>query len=138
MDAYLLFLRWVKVEYNTDSSKIIKLFGAYFSGPVLKYAAKINDNDSIRLDFTKQYYSNIQEYYIATLRWAKIKYMGDIVYLGDIILECKFKDILPKLKDDDYIVINTAMHEAETHPYFLNYTAEVYSAFGDAYAFGSM
>ena len=134
MDAYLLLVKWIKVDYDTDD-KLIKLEGAYFSGPVLKHAAEINSNDNIRLDFTNQYYSSIQEYYIAKLKWGEVKYMGNIVYLGDCFLECKHKDVLPKLKDDDYFVVDTSLHEAQTHPYFMNYNAELYSAFGEAYVF---
>ncbi len=138
MDAYLLLIRWLKVEYDIDDDKVIKLLGTYFSGPVLKHAAKIQPNDNIRLDFTEQYTGKIQDYYIAKFSWGDVKYQGDIVYLGDCLLECKYKDILPKLKDDDYIVVNTVMHEEAVHQYFMNYTAELYSAFGEAYAFRSM
>lgn len=135
MDAYLLFIKWVKVGYDVNDTKLIRLDGAYFSGPVLKRAAKIIPNDNIRLDFTNQYYSSVSDYYIAKLIWKDVKYVGGIIYLDECYLECKYKGILPKLKDDDFIVVETSNHEAALHPYFLNYTAELYSAFGEAYAF---
>jgi hypothetical protein len=138
MDVYILFIKWVKANYDVSDTNKILLEGVYMSGPVLKYAAKVAPNDNIRLDFTAQYSSEISDYYIATLRWGDVRYAGGIIYLGDCVLDCKYKDVLPSINNDDYIVVDTSLHEEVTHPYFLNYTAELYSAFGEAYAFKRM
>lgn len=138
MDSYLLMVKWVDVEYDVLDDSLIRLKGTYFSGPVLKYASKIQPNDNINLDFTAQYCSRIEDYYIANLKWVDVKYMGGIVYLNDCYLKCKYKDILPKIKNDDFFVVDTSQHEEDTHAFFFNYYAELYSAFGEAYDFRSM
>jgi len=136
MDAFLLFVKWIKVRYEVgDIDNIIKLEGVYFSGPVLKQAARINEKDSIKLDFTEQYSGKIPEFYIATLSWTSVRYTGSIIYLNECTLDCAYKQLLPTIKDDDYFVVNTILHTEENHKNYLNYTAELYSAFGEPYAF---
>ena len=135
MDAYFLFLKWLMVDYNINDDKLIKLHGAYFSGPVLRNMLALNPNDHIDLDFTEQYAVKLNNYYIARLSWTNVKTAGDIIYLGDCMLNCKYKDSLPKLKPDDFIIIDTSLHEEATHQYFLTYPAVVYSALGEPYGF---
>ena len=135
MDAYTLIIKWLHVAYEVADDKLLKFDGAYFYGPVLKKASKILPNDNIKLDFTEQYAGKIPEYYIATLLWGDVKYIGDIVYLSDCMLVCEYKHVLPKVKDDDFIMVDTKMHEDVLHKYNLTYPAELYSAFGEAYGF---
>lgn len=135
MDPYTLLIKWLHAEYEVADDKLIKLHGAYLSGPVLKHAHKLQPKDNIKLDFTEQYAGKIPDYYIATLYWSGIKYVGGIIYLSNCILMCAYKEVLPKLKGDDFIVVDTHMHEEKTHKYFLTYPAELYSAFGEAYGF---
>ena len=135
MDPYTLIVKWLFVEYEVLDEKLIKLSGAYLAGPVLKHARKIQPNDNIKLDFTEQYAGKIPDYYIATLGWSSVKYVGGIVYLSGCTLTCAYKNVLPKLKNDDFIIVGTHMHEEKTHKYFLTYPAELYSAFGEAYGF---
>ena len=135
MDDYLLFLKWLFLDYDINDSKLIKLNGAYFTGPVLRNAAAINPGDYIDLDFTEQYAKKINNYYIARLRWGAVRNVGNIVYLDNCTLQCKYKKSLPKLKPDDFIVIDTSMHEEATHQYFLTYPAVLYSSIGESYGF---
>jgi len=134
-NSYLLFLSWVSVDYSIADDKSVLLRGAYFSGPVLTRAAKVKDKDFIDLDFTEQYITKVDGYYIARLSWSSIKYVGGIVYLGDCILSCRFNPNILSLKQDDFIIIDTSMHEEKTHPFFLVYPSKVSSALGEPYVF---
>jgi len=105
-ERYKLELHWEKVKYEQDG--MCKLIGAYFSGPVLSNAEKINDNDNIKLDFFTQYLVFVKNVYVGDLSWGEVTYKDKKVILKDaIITHDKELNKVPKLRDTDYLVIIT-------------------------------
>ena len=136
MDKYSLELHWLNVVYTEEGNNIvIRLNGAYFSGPALRIALRINDNESIRLDFTEQYIIFLENYHIATLKWGEVIYAGNIVYLKDAYIYTSKKSKIPKLLSDDFLVIDTSLHEEKTHMMYLNYNARTFSSLREDYVF---
>lgn len=134
-ERYRLELHWNKVNYEREG--MCKLEGAYFSGPALRLAEKINGNDNIYLDFYKQYYVVVKHVYVANLSW------DDVVYNKDNTVSlCSAKlthdteiNRAPKLRNNDYLVIDTEKHEAETHVFFPTYETFVINEDGVLYKF---
>jgi hypothetical protein len=123
-DRYRLELHWDKIVYHDDSSALLK--GAYFSGPVLKTAQKINGADTISMDLTPQHLVVLDSYYIVKLDWSTVEYTGDgRVLLGNAIVKNDHLKTLHKLEDEDFIVIDTEKHEERTHAYHLLYDSQV-------------
>ena len=122
-DKYRLELHWSKVIYDREG--MIKFINPCFSGPGLKNSAKINDNDFISLDMTSQHTIFIPNYYIAKLSWEKATYLNNKVLLGDTTLMDKNINVTPKLKNDDYFVIDLKEHEEKTHAFNLVYYCEM-------------
>jgi hypothetical protein len=136
MDKYVLELHWLNVRYGkNEKGVIIYLDGAYFSGPALKIASKIIDNDAIRLDFTEQYVILLNSYHIATLKWGEVIYASNIVYLKDALLCVSNLCKVPEFLCDDYLVIDTSLHEEKTHEMYLNYKTKTFSSFRVDYAY---
>jgi hypothetical protein len=136
MNKYILELHWLNVRYTEDENKVvIYLDGAYFSGPVLRMAAKINNNDSIRLDFTEQYVILLKNYHIAILNWGEVVYAGNIVYLKDASIHVSKLSNIPKFLSDDFLVIDTLLHEEDTHNNYLNYNTKTFSPLRENYVF---
>lgn len=123
LNKYRLELHWDKVEYPDEELAILK--GAYFSGPVLKDAAKINDNDQLLLDMTSQHSILIPDYYHAALKWGKVEYQRDKVFLKDSTIRGKYVNSIETLEDTDWIVIDCKEHEEAKHPFHLVYWAEI-------------
>jgi hypothetical protein len=133
-ERYKLELHWEKVKYEQDG--MCKLIGAYFSGPALSNAEKINDNDSIKLDFFTQYLVFVKNVYIGDLSWNEVVYNGKKVILKDAkITHDTELNKVPKLKDTDYLVIDTSNHEMALHAFNLLYTTYVVSEGGEPYNF---
>jgi len=106
---------------------IINLTGAYFSGPAMKQADKINDNDTIRLDFCSQLIVLVTNVYVGDLKWGEVSYNeAEIADLKDARIEYDptLKGI-PNLENKDYLVIDTSGHENEKHAYNLLYPTYV-------------
>ena len=140
MDRYILELHWLNAKYKvvcTEEGKgvIVCLDGAYFSGPALRLAAKINSNDRIRLDFTEQYAILLKSYHIATLSWGEVVYAGNIVYLKDASIHISNFSKVPKFLNDDFLVIDTSLHEEDTHNNYLNYNTKTFSSLRENYIF---
>jgi hypothetical protein len=131
-DQYRLELHWEKVNYKDE---IAILQGAYFSGPVLKNAQKLNEKDEMTLDTSKQYFVFVPHFYIAKLEWDGINYIGDKIYLKSARITNKYINSLPKLKNSDYFVIDTFNHEELTHPFFINYDCYLVNETGEQYKF---
>jgi len=136
MDRYVLELHWLNLSYSeNEEGTVVSLNGAYFSGPALKIATKIRNNETIKLDFTEQYAILLNDYYIANLKWGKVVYSGNIVYLKDAYIyvdkECK----IPSFLSDDFLVIDTSLHEEKTHSMYLNYNTRTFSSLRESYAF---
>ena len=134
-DKYRLDLSWQKAIY--EQSGRCKLEGAKFSGPALSFAEAIKPNDHISIDFFKQYYIHVENVYIATLKWAEVKYNGDnTVLLEGCFLEHDTElNRVPNLNNDDMIIIDTKGHDRETHNFYLNYMAYVTNSDGQVYNF---
>jgi hypothetical protein len=129
-ERYKLELHWEKVKYEQDG--MCKLIGAYFSGPALSNAEKIIDNDSIKLDFFTQYLVFVKNVYIGDLFWNEVVYNGKKVILKDAkITHDTELNKVPKLKDTDYLVIDTSNHEMALHAFNLLYTTYVVSEGGE-------
>jgi hypothetical protein len=123
-DKYRLELHWDKVEYHNDSSATLK--GAYFSGPVLSSAQKINGADSINVDLTPQHIIVMDSYYIVKLAWSSVEYLPDgRVLLGKAVITNDQLKTLHKLEDQDFIIIDTEKHEEKTHAFHLVYDSQV-------------
>lgn len=136
MDKYVLEFHWLNVRYvEKEKGTTIHFDGAYFSGPVLRIASKISGNDSIRLDFTEQYVIFLKSYHIATLNWGDVIYSGNIVYLKDAIINISHQCQIPKFLSDDFLVIDTSLHEERTHGMYLNYNTRTFSSLREDYAF---
>lgn len=129
-EIYRLELHWAKLERPKDGIIILK--DAYFSGPVLARALKINNNDSIRLDFCQQYSILVQNYYVADLTWHEVEYINKIIKIKDAKIKYGLQvDKAADLKDSDYLVIDTANHEVRVHRFNMLYTTYIVSADND-------
>lgn len=136
MNKYVLELHWLNVTYNETEKEIIASFdGAYFSGPVLRSAVKIKDKDSISLDFTEQYTIFLENFHIAKLEWGEVLYAGNIAYLKDVKIRVSKKCKVPKFLSDDFLVIDTSLHEERTHSAYLNYSTRTFSSLREDYIF---
>lgn len=133
-EQYKLIFRWDKVYYVGNN--VCTFENAYFTGPVLKQAEKINEGEFIRLDFTKQYYIAVDNYYVLDLHWGIVSYTTDKVMLGQTKFmynkEWKKAHIL---NNTDYIVIDTRGHEMEDHYKNLVYYSYVVDKEGQPYNF---
>jgi hypothetical protein len=136
-ERYRLELHWDQTIYNTPG--ICKLVNAYFSGPALSEAQKINDNDFIMLDFFKQYLIMVSNVYVAKLTWSTVVYKNDSrVYLNDaLILHDTELNKVPKLENNDYLIIDTANHVIEQHAFNLVYKTYVVNETTQLYNFRS-
>ena len=124
-DRYRLELHWKTVLYEQDG--VCKLIGAYFKGPALSEAARINDNDYLLLDFFRQYFMVVNNVYVAKFSWGKVEYKNDgTVQLSDTFITHDSElNRVPKLKKDDYLIIDTSNHTIDLHAYNLVYKTYV-------------
>jgi len=135
-EKFRLEIHWKKVKYEIDQIALIE--GCYLSGPVLKEIAKLNDKDFIDLDFVNQYLIFLDHYYIARFSWAGIEYKLNKIFLKEVRLENVNLNVVPKLNNSDYIVIDTKDHEEEKHAYHFVYPAYLIRKDGLMYDFRSM
>lgn len=136
MNKYDLELHWLDVTYKETEKEIVAyLDGAYFSGPVLRSAVKVKSNDSIRLDFTEQYTIFLANFHIASLEWGDIQYVANIAYLKNVIIRVNKTCKVPKFLCDDFLVIDTSLHEEKTHNTYLNYNTRTFSSMREDYVF---
>jgi len=132
-EKYRLELRWGKVSYKTDGEAV--LTGCCFSGPVIKEVTQMNQQDYMELDFGNQYIVFVSRFYIASLSWGGVKHTADKIYLYNVILKNKYVNSVPKLNDNDYIIIDTANHEDEKHQHNLVYPSYLLRCDGESYNF---
>lgn len=135
-ERYKLEVHWKKVKYEVDQIALIE--GCYLSGPVLKEAAKLNDQDYIDLDFVNQYSIFMDHYYIARLSWNNVGYRHEKIFLRGAKLENINLNVVPKLNRHDYIIVDTKDHEEENHMYHFVYPAYLIRKDGMLYNFRSM
>lgn len=108
LSKYRLELHWDEVIYKED---VAFLKGAYFTGPVLKDAAKLEEEDEIILDLTSQHSIFIPDHYQAVLHWKGIEYLGDRIYLKEAWIKGRYVNSIETLKDHDWILINCKGHD---------------------------
>lgn len=135
-ERFKLELRWQEVLYVQKNK--CKIVGAYFTGPVLQVAQKINPNDHIILDFYSQYLKLVNSVYTAKFYWGDVSYSDDgkSVYLKDAFLEHSASvTTVPVLKISDYFVIDTSDHVVEKHSNFLVYKTYLINSDNTLYRF---
>ena len=132
-ERFRLEIRWERVKYGTEGTA--ELVGCYLSGPVISEVAQMNNNDYMNLDFQHQYKVIINSYYIARFSWAEATHKENKIFLFDVKLINKHVNSVPKLNDDDYIVIDTSDHEDEKHELSLVYKAYLVKEDGTLYNF---
>ena len=132
-EMYTLELRWQKVFYEQDN--FCRFKEAYFSGPVLKIAREIPSNDFIMMDFNKQYPIIIKGAYVAKFSWEQVEYKKGKVFLKNAIMKHDKLNKVPKLKNRDFIVIDTENHEEAVHRFNLVYISYVINENYEIYNF---
>jgi len=134
-EVYKLELHWKRAVYEKEG--LCRLENAFFSGPALRIATKINNNDSINLDFYKQYIIFVKDVYVVVLGWEEVVYNsnGTVTLEDAVIIHDTELNKVPKFKDTDYIVIDTQKHEAATHYMHLVYESFVVAENGELYKF---
>jgi hypothetical protein len=132
-EKYRLDVKWSDVEYVDNTCRFI---GAYFTGPVLQFAEKIEPNISMELDFFKQYFVLVDDVYIGTFAWGEVTYKEDKIFLSDCTLTHKSElHKVPKLDKKDMLVIDCKLHERETHDFYPTYKTYVANADIQVYNF---
>ena len=132
-ERYRLEVHWKEAIYEKD--EFFRLKGCYLSGPVLREVSQLEQEDSILLDFTKHYLLIVPMYYIARLSWSGVINVGDKVFLNNAIINSEKDFKVPKLKDNDYLVVDTKGHEDEKHYNNLTYESYLLSNDGTLYNF---
>lgn len=134
-DRYRLELHWKSVSYEREG--LCKIDGAMFKGPALSEALKLNDNDHIMLDFFSQYIYLVRNVYVAKFSWAGIVYNedGSISLDNTSIMHDTELNRVPKLNNDDFLIIDTKGHDVEDHPYNLVYKTYVVNKDTNLYNF---
>ena len=135
-EKYRLELHWSKVKYNRD--QIATLDGCYFSGPVLREVWQLNQKDYIDLDFAGQYIIFVDSYYVARLSWNSVNHTPDKIFLGKVALKNLNLNSVPKLNNNDYIVIDTQDHEDYKHKFNMVYPSYLIRDDGQQYDFKEM
>ena len=134
-ERFKLELHWGSVEYTEDNKCLIR--EAYFSGPALQIAQKINNNDHLMLDFYSQYIQLVKGVYVGKFSWNEVSYKEDKIFLSNAILEHDTELIrVPILNENDYFVIDTSDHELSIHSQNLVYKTYVINEENTLYRFG--
>lgn len=135
VDRFRLELGWEKATYTVDGVCNIK--GAKFSGPALSDAVKLNDADHILLDFYSQYIHLVKGVYVAKLSWNGVRYDPDgTIDLHNVTISHDSElNNVPKLKDNDRLIIDTIGHDVENHPYNTVYKTYVVNTDTQLYKF---
>lgn len=136
-ERYRLELHWNKAVYDKPGNCILQK--AYFSGPALSDAVQLNNNDYIMLDFYSQYLVFVKNVYVAKFSW------GEVIYNSDKTITLKDAKIthdtelnrVPKLRNQDYLVIDTSDHVTEKHGFNLLYKTYVIGGDNEFYNFRS-
>jgi hypothetical protein len=95
----------------------------------------MNDHDSIKLDFVEQYPIIVNNFYIVSFEWRGMRRDNDNIFLFNTILKSENINVVPKLKDTDYIIVNTDGHQPEKHYYNITYISYVVNNKGELYDF---
>lgn len=135
-DRYTLEIHWKKANYNNEG--ICVFDDAYFCGPALAEAQKLNDDDYIMLDFFQQYLYLVRSVYVGKFSWRGTEYSeGGIVKLRfSTLAHSSELNRVPKLKDNDFLIVDTSDHTIEKHAYNLLYKTYVVDGDKVLYRFG--
>lgn len=134
-EKYRLEVKWDSVEYKDG---ICIFSNAYFTGPVLSFSEKIEPNNSMELDFFKQYFVLVDNVYIGKLSWGEVVYEEGKVLLKDCTLSHKSElHKVPKLLSSDTLIIDCKLHERETHAFYPTYKTYVSNVDTQVYNFMS-
>ena len=116
-DRFRLELHWKSAIYEQDG--VCKLGEAYFSGPALVEADRINDNDHIMLDFFHQYIVLVENVYVAKFSWGQVAYNKDdtVTLKNAFIKHDTSLNKVPKLSATDFLIIDTSNHETKMHQF---------------------
>lgn len=115
-EIFRLEIRWKSVEYSKDG--MCSFVEAFLSGPAVSIAQKINEKDSIFLDFYSQYIRLVKGVYVAKFSWFGTEYSedGKSIMLKNAKLEHELElNNVPVLKDSDFFVVDTSDHTPEKH-----------------------
>ena len=121
-EKFRLEIHWKDAVYNQEGR--CELSGAYFSGPALQIAQKINDSDHMLLDLYSQYLVLVKGVYVVKFEWSGVNYSDSDckVHLSNCyITHNEELNMVPKLKPGDYFVVDTSDHEFSIHKYSLVY-----------------
>jgi hypothetical protein len=135
-DRYRLEIHWKSLSYERDG--LCKFDGAYFAGPALQDALKLNYEDHIMIDFFQQYLVLVENVYVARFEWRGVEYRKD----GTISLKESFMshgtelNRVPKLASTDYLIVDTRGHDVENHHFNLVYKTYVVNEDTQLYKFG--
>jgi hypothetical protein len=131
-ERFRLELHWNKCTHTKAGEMHFE--GAYFSGPVLKQAVELNQSDHMTLDFCHQTMVVVNNVYTGTFAWNGVEYKSNKILLKAAVLmyDDDLKNI-PKLDDEDYLVIDTRNHENEKHNFHTLYQTYVISKENDIY-----
>ena len=132
-EKYRLELHWGKVTCNTEG--VVILDKCYFCGPVVKEVSKLEEIDSMSLDFQNQFIVFIQSYYIGKLSWNGVYQTYERIDIKNVLFANKHINAIPLLKDNDYILIDTNGHVDEKHQFNLTYPSYLLREDGESYVF---
>lgn len=134
--AIMIFLHKYRLELHWDSmirvsGSLIILKGPRFTGPALAEAAKINSNDSIRLDVSEQIYSFMGAWGVISLNWGEVlKRVPGSIYFDEASLHSSMFKLPTYIDESGFLVIDTSKHEEEIHAFNMNYDAFFVDSFG--------
>lgn len=113
LTKYRLELHWKSVSYTREDLAV--LTGAYFSGPVLKDAVKLRNEDQLTLDLTRQHwiFPPMKDFYQGTLFWKGIEYKEDRIYLKEARIQGKYVNSIETLADTNWILIDCKEHDTK-------------------------
>jgi len=132
-EKFTLKISWIKVVYEQEG--FAKLEGCYLSGPVIKDVDQMNSNDFMDLDFGNQYLVFVGDYYIARFSWAGVRHVPEKIFLDNVTIKNRHVNSVPKLNDNDYIIVDTKNHVDDNHSRHLTYAAYLIRFDGDRYNF---
>jgi hypothetical protein len=131
-EGYRLDFHWKGMRYEGDTAYFES---AWFTGPVIQKAAKVEGDNYMDLDFTEQ---NMRSgiflpsyYYIARLKWRGAIYSALGIELTECTLDHRKTGSLKALKDGMRFHIDCSKHEHHTHHRFLVYPAWVVNEHGE-------
>jgi hypothetical protein len=136
-EKFRLELKWAKPFYLKEGE--CSLEGAFFTGPVLQVAQKINENDFMMLDFYSQYVSLVHGVYVGKFSWGEVIYSDDgtKVFLKNAVLSHNSElNNVPKLEDNDCFVIDTGNHTMDQHNFNMLYKTILVNTDNYLYRFG--